>query len=678
MKKIKFENSILLISTLVIVIIFFNFLIKANFNLNYNQTDEENAKGGPLFYTLDSALVNAHYLVVLEENLSSNYAPKVEIGSLPVGLELAINNENKLEIVGIPEEVGNYLFHITYDDDNKKAYSISVFNSEQNFSELTSKLNYFHICDYVALSNDEKLNQKYKGAVSSAYFKVRGDSYYLVNNDCEIEVLINDKTNFSPPADCISGNCFKIYENQALLLSLSKSESSLDFYLRSAEIIDKDHRAYKFFIDNNLGLVSIGHILSQANYYLNKKFELSAYLKAVDQWTFYLHDDKYQIEVLPWVPIFVAQCPPEMNCDIPTSMGHFVNKKLNLLAELKQKEPINYADKSGPAYFIDVLEANIIEEASNELKNNFGIKSNSDFIACDDLRVANDINLENIVRDNCFMMLSNSLNNIEACYFINDLELKKNCYQNFQACEIVDNQILIDDCKLAIAGSIENTNNWEAGRFIDARDKQEYPWVKIGEQVWMAKNLNYNSGCLDNNWENREETSWCGYYNHDKDKYYDWGIMYQWSAAMNNETKEGAQGVCPDGWRVPSDNDFKNLEAFLGIARNELSVIGWREFGQIGKKLKSSNWNGTNDYGFSLLPMGFKYSGGSFHESDYGSASFMTNIYNQNFINLLSSSLVDIEDPTQGHWFRSIGDDDGIYRNFTSYGSASYLRCIKN
>jgi len=56
----------------------------------------------------------------------------------------------------------------------------------------------------------------------------------------------------------------------------------------------------------------------------------------------------------------------------------------------------------------------------------------------------------------------------------------------------------------------------------------------------------------------------------------------------------------------------------------------------------------------------------------------MTNPYTQNVINLLSSTLGDENNAKSGHWFRSIGDGNGIYRHFNSYGSASYLRCIKN
>ncbi len=113
----------------------------------------------------------------------------------------------------------------------------------------------------------------------------------------------------------------------------------------------------------------------------------------------------------------------------------------------------------------------------------------------------------------------------------------------------------------------------EKGSFTDARDGQSYKTVVIGDQVWMAENLNYKvypSYCFDN------EESNCELY----------GRLYAWSAAMS---------ACPSGWHLPSKDEFETL----------LSAVGGQEFA--GKKLKSSEgWNGdgngTDAYGFSALP----------------------------------------------------------------------------
>ena len=126
--------------------------------------------------------------------------------------------------------------------------------------------------------------------------------------------------------------------------------------------------------------------------------------------------------------------------------------------------------------------------------------------------------------------------------------------------------------------------------FTDSRDGKTYKWVKIGNQTWMAENLNYNasgSKCYDGNEDN------CTRY----------GRLYNWATAID---------VCPSGWHLPSDEEWTILENHIGGS----SIAG--------KKLKSSSgWSeggdGTDNYGFSALPGG-RYSEGKFgYAGNYGS-----------------------------------------------------------
>jgi len=125
--------------------------------------------------------------------------------------------------------------------------------------------------------------------------------------------------------------------------------------------------------------------------------------------------------------------------------------------------------------------------------------------------------------------------------------------------------------------------------FTDSRDNKTYKRVKIGNQIWMAENLNYDvtgSKCLDDDPAN------CAAY----------GKLYDWPAA---------KAVCPSGWHLPSDAEWTQLTTYVG---GELTA---------GTKLKSStgwfnNGNGTDDFGFSALP-------GSYGSSD---GSFASNVHN--------------------------------------------------
>ncbi|MCF8234777.1 MAG: hypothetical protein K9G67_07095 [Bacteroidales bacterium] len=127
------------------------------------------------------------------------------------------------------------------------------------------------------------------------------------------------------------------------------------------------------------------------------------------------------------------------------------------------------------------------------------------------------------------------------------------------------------------------------GTFVDPRDGQTYNTIKIGNQVWFAENLNYeaeNSFCYEVN------PAYCDTY----------GRLYTWAAIMDggsssNEVPSGVQGICPEGWHIPSDAEWMILSEFTGGSSGA------------GVKLKSaSGWyaggHGTDEFGFTALPAG--------------------------------------------------------------------------
>ena len=127
------------------------------------------------------------------------------------------------------------------------------------------------------------------------------------------------------------------------------------------------------------------------------------------------------------------------------------------------------------------------------------------------------------------------------------------------------------------------------GTFTDHRDVQSYRWKRIGNQVWMINNLNWNSS----------GGSWC--YSNDPDKCDTFGRLYNWTTALT---------ACPSGWHLPSDAEFKEVESYLGMSNADVnSEATMRASGEVGTKMKYQAWwanngSGTNSSGFTVLPTG--------------------------------------------------------------------------
>jgi len=204
----------------------------------------------------------------------------------------------------------------------------------------------------------------------------------------------------------------------------------------------------------------------------------------------------------------------------------------------------------------------------------------------------------------------------------------------------------------------------DTGHFTDSRDGQSYKYVKIGTQRWMAQNLNYR------NTSGKSDTvGVC--YNGLSSNCTTYGRLYTWSEVMAGSSSStsipsGIQGVCPSGWHVPSDAEWQTLEVSVGMSAAKAATTGWRGTTE-GTKLKanSSLWStntGTDAYGFSVLPAGDRYLGGSFYDlGDY--AYFWSSSEND-------ASLA-------WHRFFYLGTAY-VYRNsnYKSFGFS--LRCLEN
>ncbi|MFT7453223.1 MAG: hypothetical protein ACI9VN_003960 [Patescibacteria group bacterium] len=123
-------------------------------------------------------------------------------------------------------------------------------------------------------------------------------------------------------------------------------------------------------------------------------------------------------------------------------------------------------------------------------------------------------------------------------------------------------------------------------KITDLRDGETYTTVFIGRQVWLAENLRFKAPGSILNPENPS-------------KYY--GRFYELKTA---------QTACPQGWHLPSDSEWDELERAHGMPASFIGKGGWR--GEHAPKMRSTTgWeedgNGTNSWGFNVLPAGYYF-----------------------------------------------------------------------
>jgi uncharacterized protein (TIGR02145 family) len=204
--------------------------------------------------------------------------------------------------------------------------------------------------------------------------------------------------------------------------------------------------------------------------------------------------------------------------------------------------------------------------------------------------------------------------------------------------------------------TIEETTS---GTFIDSRDGNEYNWVQIGDQVWMAENLAYLPS-VNMVADGSEDAAGSYYYVYGydgtnvaeakaTDNYATYGVLYNWTAAMN---------ACPDGWHLPSDAEWTELTDYLGgesVAGGKLKETGTTHWA-------SPNTGATNETGFTALPGGYRYSSGTFY--NIGSNGYWW-------------SATEYDAATA--WYRYVDYYDGnVYRNDSNKEVGFSVRCLRD
>ena len=199
------------------------------------------------------------------------------------------------------------------------------------------------------------------------------------------------------------------------------------------------------------------------------------------------------------------------------------------------------------------------------------------------------------------------------------------------------------------SGGGESTDPFagERGSFTDPRDGQAYPWVRVGEQVWFARNLSFSpSGDPIVDEQNGASTTSRVHTSADAgSEPQRLGTYYQWEAAMADDLtlakqrvngRDHVRGVCPEGWRIPAYEDFQALTETIDALLGPFPYDNrrWEGLAEVVKSPLGWSQNpGTDDLGLSILPSGWMEEPGA-------------------PINFARAS---------GHWTSNLGADDKPY-----------------
>ncbi len=202
-----------------------------------------------------------------------------------------------------------------------------------------------------------------------------------------------------------------------------------------------------------------------------------------------------------------------------------------------------------------------------------------------------------------------------------------------------------------------------------------YDTVKICNQVWMSRNLDvdhYRNGDSipevtdPTAWAALKTGAWCCY-NNDPAMGAIYGKLYNWYAVND------PRGLAPEGWHVPIDGEWKELEICLGMSQSEADnrIRGGTEGGKLkstGTKEEgdglwlSPNTGATNESGFCALPGGSRVNDGDFGNSGHSSVWWSSSNYNMS-----------------DAWYRSLNYyTASVSRDGNNKGCGFTVRCVKD
>ena len=188
---------------------------------------------------------------------------------------------------------------------------------------------------------------------------------------------------------------------------------------------------------------------------------------------------------------------------------------------------------------------------------------------------------------------------------------------------------------------------------------QTYNTVEIGTQCWLKENLNVGTMIPGSQSQTGAPPIEKYCYNDDPANCNIYGGLYQWDEMMLGSTLPGVQGICPDGWHIPTDAEWTILTTFLG----GLSVAGGKMKEEGYVHWSFPNTGATNISGFTALPGGYNVSGSFVYLTTMG----------------YFWSSTEHSSPNTTAWTRVlVHNNEDVNHNFFFKTMGQSCRCLKN
>lgn len=172
----------------------------------------------------------------------------------------------------------------------------------------------------------------------------------------------------------------------------------------------------------------------------------------------------------------------------------------------------------------------------------------------------------------------------------------------------------------AYGDELPSTTLMGCGQLTVTYEGQTYHTVQVGDQCWFKENLNVGEKVVGTHEQSDDGKIEKYCYDNLSINCSTYGGLYQWDEMMQYSTTPGVQGICPAGWHIPTDDEWKIMEGTIdgvyGVGSSMWDQSGFRG-SDAGKKLKfTSGWynngNGTDANGFAALSGGYRHTDGTF------------------------------------------------------------------